>query len=219
VAKIDDPTTLKAYQTYFGWLTNDHVVDPASVGWNDSQALAAFASGKAAFFPMATTSNIPTLDASAIKDTYKFALMPVVPPGATSLPAGGTAAASILAGNNIVVAKYSKNQDLAFELIKYLTDDAEQTIEYNTFGLLPVTVTTSQAVVSKNPALAPILDAAASSYATPFTGAWADTQLALMNIVVQAIPDLANGSVSDSTLKSLLADAQTKAQASLDRAP
>ncbi len=39
-----------------------------------------------------------------------------------------------------------------------------------------------------------------------------------MNVVVQTIPDLAKGSVSDSTLKSLLADAQKKAQASLDRA-
>ena len=218
VAKVDDPTTLKAYQTYFGWLTNDHVVDPASVGWNDGQALAAFASGKAAFFPMSTTSNIPTLKTSAVKDTYKFALMPVVPPGATSLPAGGAPAASILAGNNIVVAKYSKNQDLAFQLIKFLTDDAQQKVLYNTFGLLPVNQTTSKDVVTSTPALAPILDAAAGSYATPFTGAWADTQLALMNIVVQAIPDLANGSVSDSTLKSLLADAQQKAQSSLDRA-
>ncbi len=163
VAKVDDPTTLKAYQTYFGWLTTDHVVDPASVGWNDSQALAAFASGKAAFFPMATTSNIPTLKTSAVKDTYKFALMPVVPPGATSLPAGGTAATSILAGNNIVIAKYSKNQDLAFKLIKYLTDDAQQKIQFSTFGVLPVNAATSKDVVSSNPALAPILDAAAGS--------------------------------------------------------
>ena len=218
VAKVDDPTTLKAYQTYFGWLTADHVVDPASVGWNDSQALAAFASGKAAFFPMATASSIPTLNKSAVKDTYKFALMPVVPPGATSLPAGGTPAASILSGDNIVVAKYSTNQDLAFQLIKFLTDDAQQKVLYSTFGQLPVNATTSKNVASSTPALGPILDAAAGSYATPFTGAWGDTQLALTNVVVQAIPELAKGSVSDSTLKSLLADAQTKAQSALDRA-
>jgi multiple sugar transport system substrate-binding protein len=219
VAKVDDPTTLKAYQTYFGWLTTDHVVDPASVGWNDGQALAAFASGKAAFFPMSTTSNIPTLSTSAVKDVYKFALMPVVPPGATSLPAGGAPAASILAGNNIVVAKYSKNQDLAFALVKYLTDDANQQFMYKTFGVLPVTQTTIKAVVASTPSLGPILDAAAASYATPFSGAWADTQLALMNVVVQTIPDLAKGSVSDSKLQSLLTAAQKTAQVSIDRAP
>jgi multiple sugar transport system substrate-binding protein len=219
VAKVDDPTTLKAYQTYFGWLTKDHVVDPASVGWNDGQALAAFASGKAAFFPMSTTSNIPTLKTSAVKDTYKFALMPVVPPGATTLPAGGVGATSILAGNNIVVAKYSKNQDLAFALVKYLTDDANQQVIFNTFGVMPVNQTTFKAVTASNPALGPILDSAAGCVATPFSGAWADTQLALMNVVVQTIPDLSSGSVSDAKLQSLLTAAQKTAQASLDKAP
>jgi multiple sugar transport system substrate-binding protein len=219
VAKVDDPTTLKAYQTYFGWLTTDHIVDPASVGWNDGQALAAFASGKAAFFPMSTTSNIPTLSTSAVKDVYKFALMPVVPPGATTLPAGGVGATSILAGNNIVVAKYSKNQDLAFALVKYLTDDANQQFMYKTFGVLPVNQTTIKAVVASTPALAPILDAAAGCVATPFSGAWADTQLALMNVVVQSIPDLANGSVDSAKLQSLLTAAQKTAQTSLDKAP
>ena len=219
LAKVDDPTTLKAYQTYFGWLATDHVVDPASVGWNDGQALAAFASGKAAFFPMSTTSNMPTLSTSAVKDVYKFALMPVVPPGSTTLPAGGVGATSILAGNNIVVAKYSKNQDLAFALVKYLTDDANQQFMYKTFGVLPVNQTTIKAVVASTPALAPILDAAAGSVATPFSGAWADTQLALMNVVVQTIPDLANGSVDNSKLQSLLTAAQKKAQSSLDKAP
>src|SRR5450830_568867 len=219
VAKVDDPTTLKAYQTYFGWLATDHVVDPVSVGWNDGQALAAFASGKAAFFPMSTTSNIPTLSTSAVKDVYKFALMPVVPPGATTLPAGGVGATSILAGNNIVVAKYSKNQDLAFALVKYLTDDANQQFMYKTFGVLPVNQTTIKAVVASTPSLGPILDAAAGSVATPFSGDWADTQLALMNVVVQTIPDLANGSVDSAKLQSLLTAAQKTAQTSLDRAP
>lgn len=219
VAKVDDPTTLKAYQTYFGWLATDHVVDPASVGWNDGQALAAFASGKAAFFPMSTTSNIPTLSTSAVKDVYKFALMPVVPPGATTLPAGGAGATSIVAGNNIVVAKYSKNQNLAFALVKYLTDDANQQFMYKTFGVLPVNQTTIKAVVASTPSLGPILDAAAGSVATPFSGAWADTQLALMNVVVQTIPDLANGSVDSAKLQSLLTAAQKTAQTSLDKAP
>ena len=48
--------------------------------------------------------------------------------------------------------------------------------------------------------------------ATPFTGAWGTIQLALTNVVVQSIPNLAQGSVPDSALDSLLADAQTKSQ-------
>ena len=45
-AQLDDPTTKKAYQTYFGWLTKDKVVDPAAIGWTNAQALAAFAQGQ-----------------------------------------------------------------------------------------------------------------------------------------------------------------------------
>jgi multiple sugar transport system substrate-binding protein len=54
--------------------------------------------------------------------------------------------------------------------------------------------------------------------ATPFTGAWGTIQLALTNVVVQAVPNLAQGSVPDSQLDSLLADAQTKSQQALDKA-
>jgi multiple sugar transport system substrate-binding protein len=118
-----------------------------------------------------------------------------------------------------VVAKYSKNQDLAFALVKYLTDDANQQFMYKTFGVLPVNQTTIKAVVASTPSLGPILDAAAGSVATPFSGAWADTQLALMNVVVQTIPDLANGSVDSAKLQSLLTAAQKTAQTSLDKAP
>jgi ABC-type sugar transport system, periplasmic component len=217
-AKLDDPATLKAYQTYFGWLTKDHVVDPASVGWSNNQALAAFASGKAAFFPMTTATSIHTLDSSAVKGKYKYALMPTVPPGATSLPSGGTPVASILSGDNLVVAQYSKTQDLDFKLIKLLTDDAQQKIQYADFGNLPVNASTASALESSSPALKPIVDASAASYATPFTGAWGDIELALVNVVVQSIPKLASGSVSDSSLKSLLTAAQKTAQSSLNRA-
>jgi multiple sugar transport system substrate-binding protein len=119
----------------------------------------------------------------------------------------------------VVVAKYSKNQDLAFALVKYFTDDANQQFMFNTFGVMPVNQTTFKAVTTNNPALGPILDSAAGCVATPFSGAWADTQLALMNVVVQTIPDLASGSVSTSKLQSLLTAAQKTAQASLDKAP
>ena len=71
---------------------------------------------------MTTYTSAPTLDKSAIKDKYAYALMPTIPPGATSLPAGGKEAASILSGDNVVVADYSQNKDLAFQFVKMLTD-------------------------------------------------------------------------------------------------
>ncbi|MCZ2402452.1 extracellular solute-binding protein [Paenarthrobacter sp. Z7-10] len=216
-AKIADPTVKTAYETYFGWLTKDHVVDPASIGWSNSQALAAFADGKAAYFPMTSPLSIPTLEKSAVKGKYKYALMPMVPPGATTRPEGGVEAASILSGDNLVIADYSKQKDLAFAFVKMITDTAVQADYYKTFGELPANAEAAKALQS-DPVLAPALEAASKSVATPFSGAWGDVQLALVNIAVQSIPDLASGGVSDADLSKRLQDAQAKSQTSLDRA-
>ena len=216
-AKINDPTVKKAYQTYFGWLTTDHVVNPAAVGWTNTQALAEFTKGKTGYFALTTPTSLPTLNASPLKGKWAYALLPTVPPGMTSRPSGAPAAASILSGDNLLVADYSKNKDLAFALVKLMTDDQNAKNYWEKMGQPPTNATTAQTVLS-DPKLAPVLEAAKKSVATPFTGAWGTIQLALTNVAVQSIPNLAQGSVSDSQLDSLLADAQTKAQQALDKA-
>jgi len=213
--KMDDPTVKKAYETYFGWLTDDKVVDPASVGWSNSNAVAAFASGKAGYLMMTTGTSIPTLDKSAIAGKYEYTLMPTIPPGETQSKSDGEAA-SILSGDNLVVADYSKQKDLAFAYIKLITSKDEQLNYQKIFGDLPAN---AEALASlTDPKLKPMADAAAKSKATPFTGAWGDIQLGLLNVTVQSIPDLAAGKVDDSALDQRIKDAQNKGQASLDRA-
>ena len=216
-AKIQDPTTKKAYQTYFGWLTNDKVVDPAAVGWTNAQAVAAFAKGKTGYFMLTTPTAINSLNQGAVKGKWKFALLPLVPPGATSRPANGVEAASILSGDNLLVADYSKNKDLAFQLVKLLTEQDVQLDYYKKFGSMPANAAALQTLQSDEE-LAPVAEAAKKSVATPFTGAWSDIQLALTNVAVQSIPDLSKGSVSDAALDSRLAAAQKTAQSALDRA-
>jgi multiple sugar transport system substrate-binding protein len=216
-AKIQDPTTKKAYQTYFGWLTNDKVVDPAAIGWTNAQAVAAFAKGKTGYFMLTTPTAINSLNQGAVKGKWKFALLPLVPPGATSRPANGVEAASILSGDNLLVADYSKNKDLVFQLVKLITDQDVQLDYYKKFGSMPANAAALQTLQS-DAELAPVAEAAKKSVATPFTGAWSDIQLALTNVAVQSLPDLAKGSVSDAQLDSRLATAQKSAQSSLDRA-
>ncbi|MCU6482021.1 ABC transporter substrate-binding protein [Arthrobacter sp. A2-55] len=215
--RIDDPTVLAAYEAYFGWLTKDKAVDPASVGWGNAQALAAFAAGKAGYFPMTSPLSIPTLDKSVMKGKYQYALLPLVPPGQTARPSGGVEAASILSGDNLVVADYSQNKDLAFAFIKMITDTDAQANYYKIFGEIPTNVEAAKSLKS-DPLVAPALDAASKSVATPFSGAWGDVQLALTNIAVQTIPDLSAGSVSESALSGRIKTAQSTAQAALDRA-
>ena len=216
-AKLSDPTVAKAYQTYFGWMTTDKVVDKSAVGWTNAQALAAFGKGKTAYFPMTSALASRALDKSDVKGKYAFALLPTVPPGATTRPANGVEAASILSGDNVVVADYSKNKDLAFQFVKMMTDKDEQLDQWNTFGQIPANAEAA-ASLTGDPKLAAVIDAAKKSVATPFTGAWGDIQLSLTNTVVQTLPDLSNGNVDQAGLDTRLAAAQKTAQSALDRA-
>lgn len=213
--KLDDPTVKKAYETYFGWLTEDKIVDPASVGWSNSNAVAAFASGKAGYLMMTTSSSLPTLEKSAVAGKYEYALMPTTPPGESS--SKNEDAASILSGDNLVVADYSKQKDLAFAYIKLITSKEEQLNYQKIFGDLPANAEALKEL-GGNAKLKPITDAAAKSKATPFTGAWGDIQLGLLNVTVQSVPDLAAGKVDSAALEARIKDSQSKGQASLDRA-
>ncbi|MFI6262745.1 ABC transporter substrate-binding protein [Micromonospora sp. NPDC051006] len=215
-ARIQDPAVQKAYETYFGWLATDRVVNPAAVGWSNSQAIGEFAKGKTGYMALTSALAAKALDAGAVKGKWKFALLPTVPPGATTRPANGVEAASILSGDNLLVADYSKNKDLAFQFVKLITDQDAQLDLYQRLGQLPANAAAAQTLLS-DPKLQVVVQAQQKSVATPFTGAWADIQLALTNAVVQSIPDLSNGPISPQQIDSRLATAQKTAQSALDR--
>jgi multiple sugar transport system substrate-binding protein len=211
-ASLNDPSTKAAYQTYLGWLAKDKVVDPAAVGWKNAQAIAAFGDGKAAFLPMVSATSKVTLDKSKVAGKYAYALMPTM-----TTSASGKAASSILSGDNIVVATYTKNKDLALELVKMLTSPEMQEVYYKTFGELPTNAQYAK-TLQGDPALAAIVESSGKSVGTPFSGAWSQVQLALVNVVVQSIPNLSKGSVDDAALTKLIDTAQTTAQSALDKA-
>jgi len=215
-ASIDDPITVNAYETYYGWLT-DGSVDPAAVGWKNSQALANFAEGKAAFMLITSANSMKTLDSSAVAGSYAYTVMPTIPPGETSLPKDGVAAAGILSGDNLVVADYSPNKELAFAYAELVTNPEEQKHYYEVFGELPANAEAADALQTDNESLAPLVEAGGKSVATPFTGAWSEIQLALSNVTVQTIPALANGSASATDIEARVQEAQVAAQSALDR--
>jgi multiple sugar transport system substrate-binding protein len=122
-----------------------------------------------------------------------------------------------LSGDNLVVAKYTKDKDLALALVKMLTSPQSQDIYYKTFGELPTNAQEAK-TLEGDVALAPIIDSSSKSVGTPFTGAWSQIQLALVNVVVQSVPNLSAGKVDDGAITSLLSKAQSDAQAALDKA-
>jgi len=218
VVRVDDPAVQSAYETYFGWLSKDQVINPAAAGWNDAQAAVDFAAGKSAMMLMTTVNATPTFEEGAIKGKYAFATMPTVAPGQTAPAVDGRDVTSIISGDNLAIADYSQKKDLAAEYVKLVTSEEEQ-LKYNKlFGDLPTNAAAAKKVQDSLPSLAPLLASAEKSKSTPFTGAWGDIQLALTNIVVQSRQDLAKGGVSESALKSALEKAQQESQASLNRA-
>jgi multiple sugar transport system substrate-binding protein len=215
---LDDAAVAKAYDAYFGFLTRDKIVNPAAANWTATDALTSFANGESAMVAMVSPSALPTLTKSPVANSFAFAPMPSVPPGETSLPSGGVPATTIISGQNMVVATYSKQQDLAMQYIKLVTSDAEQQHYSEIYGVLPTNAKAAQAVAASNPNYEPVLAAGKGAKPTPFTGAWSQIQLGLMNIVVQSRNGLSQGSVASSSVKSQLATLQKTAQTAVDQA-
>ena len=217
-AGLNTEQTLGATTSYFDLLTKYHLTDPASVGWKAGDATAAFAAGKAAMLPMQTAAAIPTLDKSPLKGKYAFVTMPTVAPGMTALPADGEPAASIVSGDNMAIASYSDNKDLALQFVDLMTSVDQQLKNYEAFGNLPTNQEAMNQLAAKNPLLAPFLEIESNSTPTAFTGAWADVQNGVSNVVTQSLPALASGSYDTAAVQALLDEANTKAQSALDRA-
>lgn len=213
---LDDPTVARAYDEYFGFLTDDKIVNPAGVNWASGDALASFASGESAMVAMTSPNALPTLNDSPVADSYAFAPMPTVPPGETSLPEGGVPATTIVSGQNLVVASYSQNQDLALEYLELITSPEEQQHFSEVFGALPTNAEAAEQVAQTNPAYEAVLAAGEQARPTPFTGAWSEIQLGLMNIVVQSLSGLAQGSVG--SVEPRLSELQEDAQEAVDKA-
>lgn len=215
---FDDPAVTHAYETYFGFLTEDAIVDPASVSWKNAQAVAEFAAGNAAMVPMVTSGSYPTLVDSAIADEWAYAPMPTVPAGESERPAGGLDAASTISGDNMVVADYSPNQDLALAFLEFVTGEEQQLHYFDVFGELPANAAAAAQVAADHPEYQAVLEAQERSAPTPYTGGWSDVQIALGNVVVQSLPGLSSGSVSESSLDSLISEAQAQASKAIERA-
>jgi multiple sugar transport system substrate-binding protein len=214
-AHLDDPAVQTAYENYFSWYT-DGLAAPESIGWTSAQALASFAAGESAYMPMTSSYSSATLDASAVADEYAYVTMPTIPPGQKTTT--GVAATSMISGDNLVVADYSRQQNLSFAFIEFMTRPAEQVHYFEVFGQLPTSADGAAQIEEQHPELAPLIESAAGSVGTPFTGAWSETQLAVTEVVVQSIPDMSRGSVGAAAIAKRLETAQRSAQAALDKA-
>ena len=217
-AQLSSPEVQNATNDYFDLLVKDKLANPASVGWKSGDAIAAFGLGKAAMLPMATAQSIPALDKSSIAGKYAFAPLPTVAPGQSQRPPNGQPAASIVSGDNIAIASYTKEKDLALTFVDMFTSTDQQLANYKAFGNLPTNQDAMNQLSAQSKLLAPFLDIERQSTPTSFTGAWGDVQNGVMNVVVQSQPALAEGGYDPATVKGLLDKANATAQSALTRA-
>lgn len=216
-SEMNSEPVVDAVHSYFELLTEHKVVDPASVGWESAQATGAFASGKAAILPMVTPQVLRTLETSSVEGKYEFAPLPLVPFGMDQRPPGGEAAATIVSGDNAGIAAYTDEKDLALKYLEMVTSKEKQLQYAQMFGDIPANEDAAAVYAKRVPTASPFVEAGKSAQPTAFTGAWADVQLGLTNVVTQSLPSLAEGGYDPAEVKQLLDDADAKVQSSLDR--
>ncbi|MBX6764940.1 MAG: sugar ABC transporter substrate-binding protein [Rubrobacteraceae bacterium] len=214
-ALLDSPEVQKAVQFWFDWATKYKIADPHSMTWQSTDALRAFVNGKVGMQIMISTSVEPTLRNSKVKGKYAFAPMPTVPYGMQQRPPGGEPASTIVSGDYLAVAKYSKAKDSAYKLIKLMTDYQPQIQYSKAVGDLPVNKKAATYLASKSKTAKAFIEAEQNATPTPMTGAWATLEVALANVSAKLGNAVAAGNYSPSLVKSLLEKANQQVQAQL----
>ena len=113
------PEAIQATKDYIGLLTREKIVPPAGVSWVEQEARTAFQQGKLAMLPMWWWAYSPMTDAeqSVLSEAQvAFAPMP-------AYEAGG-AIRSYAISMPFSISTYSKNQEAAWEFLKWLSNPA-----------------------------------------------------------------------------------------------
>jgi len=192
-ADMDSPQLQAALQFYFAQDFQYHIVPSADLTWQGAQEESAFAAGKTAMIADSTYSLYQELAGTPVQGDVAFAPMPNIPYGASSRPAGGHPAESIVSGNYYDVAKYDANLPLALKFIQVSTSVAAQVEQFKVMGWMPVTQAGVAAVEKASPSVASFVTAEENSTPTDFTPAWSDIETGLLTVIGHIAQQLATG--------------------------
>lgn len=214
---LDSDVSVEACAFWLDWMANFKIASRQFATFKGADEFKAFAGGKIGMQVMTGPGGIPIYDQGAVAGKYEFTVGPTIPYGMSSLPSKGKPAQGFVSGQYLTIFKYSKNKDLAVQLIKVMTSPD---IQYQLFKLRaqqPVVLDT----FTKYPdaKLAPwdaLYDAELKSYPTPFFGSWAQLEVVLgkaINSMAQQIG--VTGTYSKDALKAALSQANQQLEASL----
>ncbi len=214
---LDSDASVQACSFWLDWMASFKIASPQCATFKSADELKAFAGGKIGMQVMTGPGGIPSYDQGAVAGKYAFGVGPTVPYGMSSVPARGKPAQGFVSGQYLTIFKYSKNQDLALQLIKVMTSPE---IQYQLFKLRaqqPVVLET----FTKYPdaKLAPwdaLYDAELKSYPTPFFGSWAQLEVVLGKAINASAQQIGvTGSYSKDALKAALTQANQQLAASI----
>jgi multiple sugar transport system substrate-binding protein len=214
---LDSDASLEACAFWLDWMAKYKIAARQDAAFKGADEVRAFATGKIAFSVMAGPGGIGTWDNSPVAGQYEYTLGPTIPYGMSSLPSGGKAAQGFVSGQYYTLFKYSKNQELALNLLKVVVSPEIQYQYFNLRKQQPVVLET----FSKYPELkqgnwAALYDAALKAYPTPFFSAWGPLEVELGKAINKIAGQIGiSGSYTMSDLKAALTQVNQELQASL----
>jgi ABC-type glycerol-3-phosphate transport system substrate-binding protein len=214
---LDSNESVEACAFWLDWMAKYKIAARQDAAFKGADEVRAFATGKIAMSVMTGPGGMGTWDNSPVAGQYEYTLGPTIPYGLSSLPSGGKPAQGFVSGQYYTLFKYSKNPQLALNLLKVVVSPE---IQYQYFKLRkqqPVVLST----FDKYPELkqgnwAALYDAALKAYPTPFFSAWGPLEVELGKAVNKIAGQVGiSGSYSMSDLKSALTQVNQELQASL----
>jgi multiple sugar transport system substrate-binding protein len=216
-ALLDSKESVDACAFWLDWMAKYKIAARQDAAFKGADEVKAFATGKIGMSVMTGPGGIATWDNSPVAGQYEYTLGPTVPYGMSSVPSGGKPAQGFVSGQYYTIFKYSKNQELALNLLKVVVSPE---IQYQYFALRkqqPVV----NSVFDKYPELkqgnyAALYQAALKAYPTPFFSAWGPLEVEIGKAINKIASQIGTqGSYTMSDLKTALTQVNQELQATL----
>jgi len=214
---LDSKESVQACAFWLDWMAKYKIASRQFATFKGADEVRAFATGKIGMQVMTGPGGVVTWDSSPVAGQYEFTLGPTVPYGMSSLPPGGKPAQGFVSGQYWTIFKYSKNPELALNLIKVVVS---ADIQYQYFKLRaqqPVVLETfTKYPDAKAGPWAALYDAELKAYPTPFFGSWGPLEVEVGKAINKIAAQIGlTGSYSMDDLKSELTQVNQELQATL----
>jgi len=216
-ALLDSKESVEACAFWLDWMAKYKIASRQFATFKGADEVRAFATGKIGMDVMTGPGGTVTWDNSPVAGQYEFTLGPTVPYGMSSLPPGGKPAQGFVSGQYWTIFKYSKNPELALNLIKVVVSPD---IQYQYFKLRaqqPVVLETfTKYPDAKAGPWAALYEAELKAYPTPFFGSWGPLEVEIGKAINRMAAQIGiTGSYSMDDLKSALTQVNQELQATL----